>query len=180
MNNIWHEVSPGKNAPDIVNVIIEIPENFKVKYELDKDTGLLKVDRFLHSAVHYPLNYGFIPQTYCDDKDPLDVLVITQIPLVPGCLVEARPIGVFEMIDDGEKDDKIIAVASEDPVVSHLEEVGQVSPHKIKEIKYFFETYKKLEKNVETIIEKILGREEGLEVIKESIDLYQQVFQPQL
>lgn len=176
MSNMWHDISPGQNAPDIVNVIIEIPENYKVKYELDKDTGLLRVDRFLHSAVHYPLNYGFIPQTYCDDKDPIDVLVISQIPLVPGCLVDACPIGVLEMIDSGEKDDKIIAVASKDPVVSFMEDVQQVSPHKIKEIKHFFETYKKLEKNVETTIKKILGRKEALQVVNESIELYKQVF----
>lgn len=176
MQNIWHEISPGKNAPDVINAIIEIPENSKVKYELDKDTGLIKLDRMLHSAVHYPLNYGFIPQTYCDDKDPLDVLVMAQVPLQSGCLVEVRPIGVFEMVDGGEKDDKIIAVAVEDPVVSHYSDVEQVSAHKIEEIKHFFETYKTLEKKDPVSINQILGYDDAIRIVNESIELYDKVF----
>jgi inorganic pyrophosphatase len=174
--NVWHNINPGKNSPDVVNVIIEIPENSKVKYELDKDTGLLKVDRILYSAIHYPLNYGFIPQTYCEDKDPLDVLVMAQFPLLSNCLVEVRPIGLFEMIDNGERDDKIISIAIGDPVISHIDDIEQISPHKIKEIKHFFETYKQLEKNTKNIIKHILGKKEALDVINEAINLYNRVF----
>ena len=112
--NPWHAVSIGKKIPQFVQAIIEIPKGSKAKYELDKESGLLKLDRVLFSAVHYPANYGFIPQTYCDDKDPLDILVICSVDVEPLCLIEAKVIGVMHMIDGGEIDDKIIAVAAHD------------------------------------------------------------------
>ena len=113
--NPWHHVSAGNNLPDFVNGIIEIPKGTRAKYELDKDSGLLKLDRVLYSSVYYPANYGFIPQTYCEDHDPLDILILSQIDIVPLCIVPAKVIGVMRMLDNGEADDKIIAVAAGDP-----------------------------------------------------------------
>src|SRR5882724_7634652 len=119
----WHQVSPGDNIPEVVNAIIEIPKGSKAKYEIDKESGLLKLDRVLFSSVMYPANYGFIPQTYCDDKDPLDILILSQIDLVPLCIVEAKVIGVMQMLDQGQPDDKIIAVAAQDMSVAHLDDI---------------------------------------------------------
>ncbi len=169
--HFWHDVSCGDSPPLDINVIVEIPQDSKVKYELDKVSGLIKLDRVLYSPMHYPLNYGFVPQTYCDDKDPLDALVLTQYPLHPGTLVSVRPVGVITMIDDGEGDDKLIAVAKNDPQVSHINELNEISPHQIKEITHFFSTYKKLQgKEVE--IKEILGREEALAIVETSIADY--------
>ena len=144
-NNPWHSVSPGNNVPEVVNGIIEIPKNTRAKYELDKESGLLKMDRVLYSSMYYPANYGFIPQTYCDDKDPLDILVLSQITIVPMCIVSARVIGVMRMLDGGELDDKIIAVAEEDMSVNHINDISELPAHFFKELKNFFEDYKKLE-----------------------------------
>ncbi len=142
----WHNVSPGPNAPDIVNAIIEIPRHSRAKYELDKESGLLKLDRVLFSSVYYPANYGFIPQSYCGDRDPLDILVLSQITLVPLCLVSAKVIGVMQMIDQGEMDDKIIAVAEHDMSVNHINDISELPEHFFLELRNFFEDYKKLEK----------------------------------
>ena len=114
MMNPWHEVPVGENIPEIVTAIIEIPKNTRAKYELDKESGMLKLDRVLYSSMYYPANYGFIPQTYCEDHDPLDIVVLSQETLVPMCLVDAKVLGVMRMLDGGEKDDKIIAVAAND------------------------------------------------------------------
>lgn len=144
-SNPWHSVSPGENIPEYVNGIIEIPQNTRAKYELDKDSGLLKLDRVIYSSMYYPANYGFIPQTYCDDKDPLDILVLSQITIVPMCMVSARVIGVMRMLDGGELDDKIIAVAENDMSVNHINDISELPVHFLKELKNFFEDYKKLE-----------------------------------
>lgn len=146
LSNPWHRVSVGENAPEVVNGIIEIPKNTRAKYELDKDTGLLRMDRVLYSSVYYPANYGFIPQTYCDDNDPLDILVLTQITMVPMCIVDAKVIGVMRMLDDGELDDKIIAVAANDMSVNHINDISELPRHFFQELQRFFEDYKKLEK----------------------------------
>jgi len=143
--NPWHDVNPGENAPAVVNGIVEIPQNTRAKYELDKDSGLLKMDRVLYSSMYYPANYGFIPQTYCDDKDPLDILVLSQITIVPMCMVSARVIGVMRMRDGGELDDKIIAVAENDMSVNHIQDIDELPNHFLKELRNFFEDYKKLE-----------------------------------
>lgn len=169
--NPWHAVSAGESAPDLVNAIIEIPKGNRAKYELDKDSGLLKLDRVLYSSVYYPANYGFIPQSYCEDKDPLDILVISQIKIVPLCIVEARPIGVLRMLDGGEADDKIIAVASGDPSVNHINDISEVPSHFMSELKSFFEDYKKLE-NKTVQVEEFLGREKAKEIIMESFAFY--------
>ena len=168
MFNPWHDVSIGKNAPETVTGIIEIPRNCRAKYELDKDSGLLILDRVLYSSINYPSNYGFIPQTYCDDGDPLDILVLSQIDIVPMCLVEARPIGVMRMLDEGESDDKIIAVAVNDMSVGHMQDVSELPAHSILELRSFFEDYKKLE-NKEVIVEDFQGHETAREVIEKSI-----------
>ena len=169
----WHSVDTGKNAPTTVKSIIEIPKGSKGKYELDKSTGLLRLDRVLFSSVHYPANYGFIPQTYCDDHDPLDILVICSIELFPMSIVEAKVIGVMEMIDGDERDDKIISVAANDMSVNYINELSELPPHTLVELKRFFEDYKKLEhKNV--IVEQFLNKEKAYDIIVESMRLYQE------
>ncbi len=163
--NPWHSVSYGDRVPDCVNAIIEIPKGSRAKYELDKETGLLKLDRVLYSSVYYPANYGFIPRTYCDDGDPLDILVLSQIEMQPLTLVEAKIIGVMRMLDGGEADDKLIAVCANDMSVNHIDDISQLPPHFILELRHFFEEYKRLEQKVvkieefqgERLAKKILG-----------------------
>jgi len=161
----WHNVSPGKDIPNTVNGIIEIPKGSKGKYELDKESGLLRLDRVLYSSVHYPANYGFIPQTYCDDKDPLDILIICSIDVDPLCLIEAKVIGVMHMIDDDEQDD--------DMAVNYINDISELPPHTIVELRRFFEDYKKLE-HKQVIVEQFLGRDDAYKIINEAIDLYNQ------
>jgi inorganic pyrophosphatase len=175
MFNPWHTISSGRKAPAIVTGIVEIPKGSKGKYELDKESGLLRLDRVLFSSVHYPGNYGFIPRTFCDDDDPLDILIISQIDFPPLCIIESQVIGVMRMVDNGQADDKIIAVAKDDVSVSHITDIEQLPPHTIREIQRFFEDYTKLE-NKEVIIEHFLGREEAYKIIQESIVLYQKTF----
>lgn len=169
--NPWHDVSPGDNVPEFVNGIIEIPAGSRAKYELDKDSGMLILDRVLYSSVYYPANYGFIPQTYCDDKDPLDILILSQIDVVPMCIVPGKVIGVMRMLDNGEADDKIIAVAAGDPSVSHYNDISELPPHFISEMRSFFEDYKKLE-NKTVVVEEFLNRETALQILQESFELY--------
>jgi inorganic pyrophosphatase len=173
--NPWHHVSPGSKAPEIVNGIIEIPRGSKAKYELDKESGLLKLDRVLYSSVYYPANYGFIPQTYCDDRDPLDILIITQIEIVPLCIVSARVIGVMRMLDGGEADDKIIAVAEGDPSVNHIKDISELPAHFLIELRNFFESYTKLE-NKKVIIEEFMDSKKAVEIVNESFNLYNNTF----
>lgn len=175
-SNPWHKVSPGAEAPHIVNAIIEIPKNTRAKYELDKESGILKLDRVLFSSMYYPANYGFIPQTYCDDHDPLDILVLSQITVVPMCLVDARVIGVMRMEDSGELDDKIIAVALNDMSVNHIEDIRDLPGHFFKELRNFFEDYKKLENKTVTV-EEFQNREVACEIVSKSILDYKELTQ---
>ncbi len=175
MNNPWHNVSPGEKVPEIVNGIIEIPKGSRGKYELDKESGLLILDRVIYSSVYYPHNYGFIPQTYGDDNDPLDILVLSQIEVVPLCIVPAKVIGVMRMMDNNEADDKIIAVAERDMSVNHFNDINELPPHFIKEVKSFFEDYKKLE-HKEVIVEDFQGRETALKIIEEGLAVYRKKF----
>lgn len=166
--NPWHKVNIGKQAPSIVNAIIEIPKNTRAKYELDKDSGLLVMDRVIYSSMYYPANYGFIPKTYCDDKDPLDILVLSQVQIVPMCIVSSKVIGVMRMIDDEENDDKIIAVAENDMSVNHINDISELPRHFFRELKNFFEDYKKLEnKTVE--IEEFQNATIAKEIVEQSV-----------
>jgi len=173
--NPWHQVHPSDNIPEYVNGIIEIPKGSRAKYELDKESGLLKLDRVLYSSVYYPANYGFIPKTYCDDKDPLDILVISQIDLVPMCLVEAKIIGVMRMLDNNEADDKLIAVAAGDPSVNHINDISELPNHFISEIRHFFEEYKRLE-NKTVVVEDFLDKQMAMQILEESFVLYDKTF----
>ncbi|GIL63046.1 hypothetical protein Vafri_17195 [Volvox africanus] len=173
----WHDLHPGNDAPNVVNCVIEIPRGSKVKYELDKDTGLCFVDRILYSSVVYPHNYGFVPKTLCEDGDPLDVLVLMQEPVVPMCFLRAKPIGVMQMLDQGERDDKLIAVHADDPEFKGFTDINQLPPHRLAEIKRFFEDYKKNE-HKEVIVDDFLGSEEAKKVVKDSLNLYQEHYVP--
>jgi inorganic pyrophosphatase len=175
MKNPWHDIPYGENAPEMVTAIIEIPKGSKNKYELDKDSGLLKVDRVLFSSVHYPANYGFIPQTYCDDRDPLDILVLGQEAVYPLTLMRAKPIGVMQMIDQQEEDDKIIAVHADDPEFADYTDINQLAKHKMKELQRFFEDYKQLEQKA-VRVERFLGREPALKIVSQAIALYRKTF----
>ncbi len=167
----WHNVEIGAEVPNILNAIIEIPKGSKAKYELDKKSGLIKMDRILFSSVQYPANYGFIPQTFCEDNDPLDILVLGQETAVPLCIMRAKPIGVMKMLDQGEADDKVIAVHADDPEYSHVESLDDLPPHRIKEIRRFFEDYKTLENKI-VKVEKFFDRAEAFRVIEAARNLY--------
>jgi inorganic pyrophosphatase len=173
--NPWHYVSSGPHVPEVVNAVIEIKAGSRSKYELHKESGMLKLDRILFSSVHYPTNYGFIPQTYCEDNDPLDILVYCSQPIEPMALVEARVIGVMRMIDGDEQDDKIIAVAIKDESVNHIRTLAELPPHYLKEVRCFFEDYKKLEKK-EVQVNKFEEREAGCKTVQDAIELYRKVF----
>jgi inorganic pyrophosphatase len=177
--NAWHDVELGDDIARGFRCVIEIPKGSKVKYELDKQTGLLWVDRVLHSAVHYPANYGFLPRTYCGDGDPLDVLVLGQEPVVPLCILRARAIGVLTMSDDKGPDDKIIAVHLDDPEYAHYGEVTDLPPHRVKEIQRFFLDYKVLE-NKGVDVERIRGRGAAEQVIRDAARLYRDHVAPAL
>jgi inorganic pyrophosphatase len=169
----WHDIDPGIDAPAFVKSIIEIPKGSKGKYELDKESGLLRLDRVLFSSVHYPANYGFIPCTYCDDHDPLDILVICSIDVIPMSIIEAKVIGAMEMIDGNERDDKIVAVARNDMSVNYINDISELPPHTLVELKRFFEDYKMLEhKNV--IVEQFMHHEKAFEIVLESMRLYKE------
>lgn len=176
--NPWYNVSFGEKAPKIVNGIIEIPKGNRAKYELDKESGMLKLDRVLFSSVYYPANYGFIPRTYCDDNDPLDILIISQIDIVPMCIVSVKVIGVMRMIDGGEADDKIIAVAEGDTSVNHINDISELPHYFISELKSFFEDYKKLE-NKEVVVEQFQNHEIAEEILKKAIFDYKNKFDRQ-
>lgn len=171
--NIWHDVPYG----DIerLNVIIEIPKESRVKYELDKETGLIKFDRVLYSPMHYPANYGFVPKTLWDDGDPLDVLVLGHDALIPGCLIEARPIGVLEMNDGGDDDAKVLAVPVADPRFKNTNDLSDLEPHILEEIKHFFRVYKDLQKK-EVIVGEWRGREDAIKFAKKAVDQYNEKY----
>jgi inorganic pyrophosphatase len=167
----WHDVELPDDLSEPIPAIIEIPKGSKVKYELDKSSGLLLVDRILFSAVHYPANYGFIPRTYCDDGDPLDVLVLCQEPIVPLSSMRARVVGVMKMRDEKGEDDKLVAVHEDDPEFSEIQDISDVPAHRLREVKQFFEDYKELEhKTVE--VTHPFGRAEALRVLHEAAELY--------
>ncbi len=171
----WHGVDYGEGAPRSVNAIIEIPQGSRAKYEIDKPSGLLKLDRVIYSSFYYPHNYGFIPRTFGEDKDPLDILVLSSISVQPLCIVEAKVIGVMQMIDGGEADDKIIAVAANDMSVNHMNNIEELPKHFFKELRQFFEDYKKLE-NKSVQVEDFGDKAKALKIIQDGIELYQKTF----
>lgn len=169
--NLLHDIPVGEKSPDVIHVIVEIPKGSKNKYEIDKKTGMIKLDRVMHTAQDYPFDYGFVPQTHWHDNDPLDVLLLTTHPLLPGILVEARPVAVVHMIDDGERDEKIIAVPKADPRFAHVTDIQDINPHTLKEIEHFFLTYKHLQKkHVE--IAGMAGAEVARQCVVEAQGLY--------
>ena len=143
--NLWHELPPGPDAPDVIYTIIEIPKGSRNKYEYHKSAGIITLDRVLYSSLHYPGDYGLIPRTYYEDGDPLDVLVMINEPTFPGCIIEARPIGVFQMFDKGLPDDKILAVPATDPLFDGNTDISNIPPHFLREVAHFFQVYKDLE-----------------------------------
>ncbi len=175
--NIWHDISPKRITADVFYAVIEISKGGKNKYELDKETGLLKLDRVLFTSTHYPANYGFIPRTYADDGDPLDVLVLCSEVIQPMTLVECKPIGVLNMIDNNSCDEKIIAVPINDPNYNSYNDIEDLPKHYFEEIKHFFTVYKTLEPGKDTSVTKISGVKKAKEIIKKSIDSYIRDFQ---
>ncbi len=167
--NLWHEISPGRKEE--MNVIVEINKGSKNKYEIDKETGLIALDRVMHTSQDYPFDYGFVPQSLWHDGDPLDVVLLTTYPLTPGILVKSRPIAIMHMIDDGDADDKVIAVPVEDPRFDDVLDLKDINKHTLKEIKHFFSTYKKLQNKVVEVGE-VLGKDTAEKAFEESLSLY--------
>jgi len=167
--NLLHDISAG-NAKEM-NVIVEIPKFSKNKYEIDKETGIIALDRVMHTAQDYPFDYGFVPQTLFDDGDALDVVLLTTYPLAPGILVKARPVAIMEMTDGGERDDKVVAVPAEDPRFDNVHDLADLNPHFKKEMTHFFETYKKVQ-NKEVSVGEWLGADKAMEAFERSRQLY--------
>ena len=174
--NPWHDIQVGEKAPNIVNAVIEIPKDSKHKFEIDKESGMLRLDRFLFSSVHYPGDYGFIPQTLWYDNDPIDIIILTQRPVYPMTLVSAKIIGVLRMIDSGEKDDKLIAVYNTDPRYEEYSDISDIPKHTIAELKHFFETYKELQGKKCEVLE-ILNKDAALKDVAEASKMYQDKYQ---
>ena len=175
--NIWHDISPKRITSDNFYAVIEISKGDKNKYELDKETGMLKLGRVLFTSTHSPANYGFIPRTYADDGDPLDVLVLCSETILPMTLVECKPIGVLNMIDDNSADEKIIAVPINDPNYNTYNDIKDLPKHVFEEIRHFFQVYKSLENGKETNVTEVYGAKKAKEVIKKCIESYIKDFQ---
>jgi inorganic pyrophosphatase len=175
MGNIWHDISPARVNPDDFIAYIEIEKGSKNKYELDKETGLLILDRILYTSTHYPANYGFIPRSLGDDGDPLDVLVLCTENILPQSLVRCAPIGVISMLDQGRSDDKIVAVPFGDPTYCGYRDIGELPRHVMDEMAHFFTVYKALESK-ETIIDEIHGPQAAQEIIRRALDAYVDAF----
>ena len=173
--NIWHDIDSARITPTDFQAVIEIPKGSKCKYELDKDTGLLKLDRILYTSTHYPANYGFIPHTFADDGDPLDALVLCSEPIAPMTLVRCYPIGAIKMIDNGANDEKIIAIPFGDPTYNSYKDISELPKHIFDEMAHFYTVYKQLE-NKTTAVDEIIGADEVHEIIQGTIDKYKDEF----
>lgn len=176
--NLLHDIAPGTDIPNEVTVVVEINKGSKNKYELDKATGLIKLDRVMHTSQDYPFDYGFIPQTHWHDGDPVDVVLLTTYPLIPGVLVTARPVAVMDMVDSGESDAKIIAVPVDDPRFAHVADLKDINQHTLKEIEHFWLTYKQVQKKVVTI-ESTRDAAAAKTVVTEAVELYKKEFSKQ-
>ncbi len=175
MQNIWHDMDSARIHAENFMVVIEIPKGSKVKYELDKQSGLLKLDRILYTSTHYPANYGFIPRTYADDLDPLDVLVLCSEVINPMTIVQCYPVGVITMLDNGKNDEKIIAIPFNDPSYNAYKDISELPKHIFEEMTHFFSVYKTLE-NKETVVDEVKGREDAIEIIEAAISNYKEKF----
>ncbi len=173
--NIWHDIDESRVTESRFYAVIEISKGSKSKYELDKETGILRLDRILYTSTHYPANYGFIPRTYADDNDPLDVLVLCSETIHPMSLVECYPIGVITMTDSGEADEKIIAIPFNDPSYNMYKNISDLPPHIFNEMAHFFSVYKALE-NKETAVDKVDEKSVAMQIIKKSINRYNEIF----
>ena len=174
MTNIWHDINPKRITPEDYMCVIEISKGSKNKYELDKETGLLKLDRILYTSTHYPANYGFIPRTFGDDQDPLDVLLLCSEPVAPMTLVHAYPIGMISMLDNGRRDEKIISIPFDDPTYNVYHDISELPAHIFDEMKHFFTVYKALE-GKETVVNEESGRERAIEVVQQG---HRQLYRP--
>lgn len=174
--NPWHDLSYGKHIPATVDAIIEVTRDSKAKYELDKETGFLRLDRVLNTDLRYPFHYGFIPQTYAEDHDPLDIIVLCSEPVLPLSIVETTIIGAIHMIDSGDSDDKIIGVATHDPYLRHIQKLSDIAEEKLLSFKFFFENYKRHEKNKKVTIEYFIEKEDAHKLLLQSIELYKKNF----
>lgn len=175
--NIWHDINPDRIYPTDFIAVVEISKGSKKKYELDKETGLIILDRILYTSTHYPMNYGFIPRTYGDDKDPLDVLILCSEPLEPLTLVRCYPIGVMTMSDTGLGDEKIIAIPYSDPTYMGYTDIRELPKHIFEELKHFFSIYKQLEGDKDTVVNEFGGPLEAVEILERCIDEYKKVFE---
>ena len=173
--NIWHDIDPSVVSPENFTAVIEIPKGSSCKYEMDKYTGLLRLDRVLYTSTHYPANYGFIPRTFADDGDPLDVLVLCEESIHPMTLIQVFPIGVMRMIDGGALDDKIIAVPVSDPSYNHIRTIDELPAHIFDEMMHFFSVYKQLE-NKQTAVKELFGPEEAKQIMQACMDNYNEKF----
>lgn len=171
--NIWHDINKERIKKDDFIGVVEISKSGDVKYELDKETGMLRLDRVLYTATHYPTNYGFIPRTYAEDNDPLDVLILCNEQIIPLTLVECYPIGVLIMNDNGEEDEKIIAISKKDPYLNEYKDISSLPRHISDEIKHFFEVYKQLEGKT-TTVDRMLGREDAERIIEKCMNAYEE------
>jgi inorganic pyrophosphatase len=178
MANLWHDLPPGPNAPEVIYIIVEIPKGSRNKYEYEKIGGFMKLDRVLYSSLHYPGDYGFIPRSHYDDGDPMDVLVMTNEPTFPGCVIEARPLGIFRMQDRGAPDDKILAVPATDPLFNEYRALDDVPPHFLNEVTHFFKVYKQLQE-IEVEVGGWEEQEVALDEIERSLNLYAQYLRKQ-
>jgi inorganic pyrophosphatase len=178
MLHLWHSLSPGPNTPDVVYAVVEVPKGSRNKYEYSKKAGVIKLDRVLYSPLHYPGDYGFIPQSLWGDGDPMDILVMMNEPTFPGCVIEARPVGMFKMIDKGEQDYKVLAVPATDPNFDDYRNLEDLPNHFPREVGHFFEVYKQLQ-GILTTSEGWVGADEAKKAIMESIDVYRKAFPPQ-
>jgi inorganic pyrophosphatase len=176
VKNIWHDIDPGRISPDDFVVVVEISKGSKNKYELDKDTGLLMLDRVLYTSTHYPANYGFIPRTFADDGDPLDALVLCSEPIAPMTLVRCYPIGAIKMIDSGENDEKIIAIPFGDPMYNSFRDITDLPEHIFNEMAHFFSVYKTLEKK-DTAVDEVIGSKEVRAIIEHTMESYKKCFE---
>ncbi|NLL95478.1 MAG: inorganic diphosphatase [Thermoplasmatales archaeon] len=173
--NIWHDLDPSRVSPEDFVVVVEIEKGSKNKYELDKETGMLKLDRVLYTSTHYPANYGFIPRTFADDGDPLDALVLCSEPIAPMTLVRCYPIGAIKMIDDGENDEKVIAIPFGDPMYNSYGDISELPGHVFDEMVHFFSVYKTLE-GKETAVDEVIGSGEVRAIIKHTLERYREKF----